>query len=162
MGAKNKEMSEQTYELDMTPMIDCTFNLLIFFLCNINFKLLEGKIPAYLPKDVGVNATPIDKQLEKIEIHLYRKKASGGDAIDKKTDWTWTDNQIEIRVQGKKMANLKEFYNTIKKVHEANKEAKATFYPGPGTLYIDSVKVINECLRAKFTDITFAGTPMDS
>jgi len=155
---KNKEMSTQTFELDMTPMIDCTFNLLIFFLCNINFKLLEGKIPAYLPKDVGVNATPIDKQLEKIEIQLYRKKME----VDKKSEWTWADSQIEIRVQGKRMSGLKEFYNTIKKVHEANKEAKATFYPAPGTLYIDSVKVINECLRAKFTDITFAGTPMDS
>jgi len=158
MGRSNREESQRTFVMDMTPMIDCTFNLLIFFLCNINFKLLEGKIPAYLPKDVGVNATPIDTQLEKIEIHIYRGKT----AIDKTTDWTWDEKQIEIRVQGKKMAGLKEFHDTIKKVHDANKEAKATFYPGPGTLYIDAVKVINECLRAKFTDITFAGTPMDS
>ncbi len=158
MGAKNKEMAESTFELDMTPMIDCVFNLLIFFLCNINFKLLEGKIPAYLPKDVGVNATPIDKQLEKIEIQITR----GNQTIDKKTPWVWTEGQITIRVQSKKMAGLKEFYETISKVHAANPEAKATLYPGKGTLYIDAVKVINECLRARFTDITFAGTPMDS
>lgn len=158
MGAKNKEMAEQQFVLDMTPMIDCVFNLLIFFLCNINFKLLEGKIPAYLPKDVGVNTTPIDKQLEKIEIHINRQAAPN--VKDQK--WTWNENQISILVQGKRCKSLEEFYNTIKRVHEANKEAKATFYPGKGTLYIDSVKVNNECLKANFADITFAGTPMDS
>ena len=158
MGSKNKEMSEQTFVLDMTPMIDCTFNLLIFFLCNINFKLLEGKIPAYLPKDVGVNTSPITKELEKIEIYIQRGAAPNV----KDKNWVWHENQIDIRVQGKKMAGLQDFYNTIKRVHEANKEAKATLYPRKQTLYIDCVKVINECLRANFVDITFAGTPMDS
>jgi biopolymer transport protein ExbD len=157
MGSKNKEQAESTFQLDMTPMIDCTFNLLIFFLCNINFKLLEGKIPAYLPKDVGVNASPVDKQLEKIEIHIRRHAAP-----NVKEKWVWHENQIDIRVQGKKLAGLADFYATIVGVHKANPEAKATLYPGKGTLYIDCVKVINECLRANFVDITFAGTPMDS
>ena len=65
----NEEATKET-KMEMTPMIDVTFLLLIFFLCTIKFKILEGKIPAYLPKDVGVNTTPIDKQLEKIEIDL--------------------------------------------------------------------------------------------
>ncbi|MBM4014016.1 MAG: hypothetical protein FJ293_03505 [Planctomycetes bacterium] len=158
MSSKNKEQSEAVFVLDMTPMIDCTFNLLIFFLCNINFKLLEGKIPAYLPKDVGVNASPVDKQLEKIEIHIRR----GSAPAVKDSKWVWHENQIDIRVQGKKLAGLQDFYTTILGVHKANPEAKATLYPGKGTLYIDCVKVINECLRANFVDITFAGTPMDS
>ena len=38
---------------DLTPMIDVTFLLLIFFLCSIQFKVLEGKLSTYLPKDVG-------------------------------------------------------------------------------------------------------------
>ncbi|MDF1837417.1 MAG: biopolymer transporter ExbD, partial [Planctomycetota bacterium] len=40
--------------MDMTPMIDVTFLLLIFFMCTLKFKVLEGKLTAYLPKDVGV------------------------------------------------------------------------------------------------------------
>lgn len=155
---KFKEMVEEESKTDMTPMIDCTFNLLIFFLCNINFKLLEGKIPAYLPKDVGVNATPVDKQLEKIEIHIERNMTPD----TKNANWKWEESQISINVQGRRMKGLEDFYYTIKKVHEANKDAKATFYPGRGSLYIDAVKVVNECLRANFLDITFAGTPMDS
>ena len=42
-------------KMDMTPMIDVVFQLMIFFMCTIKFKTLEGKLTAYLPKDVGVN-----------------------------------------------------------------------------------------------------------
>ena len=50
-------------QLDMTPMIDVTFLLLIFFLC-MEFKTLEGKLPMNLPKDVGScpkEAQPIER-----------------------------------------------------------------------------------------------------
>ena len=50
-----KELIDDECELQMTPMIDVVFLLLIFFLCTIKFKTLEGKLAAYLPKDVGVN-----------------------------------------------------------------------------------------------------------
>ena len=37
-------------------MIDVVFLLLIFFICTMKFKVLEGKLATVLPKDVGVNA----------------------------------------------------------------------------------------------------------
>ena len=43
--------AEEEAEGDMTPMIDAVFLLIIFFLC-IDFKTLEAKLPAYLPKDI--------------------------------------------------------------------------------------------------------------
>ena len=61
MAKKKKKESElarfskETCDLPMTPMIDVTFLLLIFFMCTLKFKTLEGKLAAYLPKDVGVN-----------------------------------------------------------------------------------------------------------
>ena len=155
-----KAEARKETKMEMTPMIDVTFLLLIFFLCTIKFKILEGKIPAYLPKDVGVNATPIDKQLEKIDIDVKRIDTSIDTKEDKK--WVWTENQIEIRVQGRKMKGLDEFYKIIKKAHENNPDAKATLYPNDAALYIDCVKVVNECLRARFLQITFGGTRLDS
>jgi biopolymer transport protein ExbD len=153
VGRKNREAAESTFEPDMTPMIDVTFNLLIFFLCNVHFKLLEGKIPAYLPRDVGVNTVPVDRQVEKVEIQVARRDTS----IDRRTAWVWDESQIEIRVQGRRMSGLRELHDTIRKLREADPEAKATLRPAPGTLYIDSVKVVNECLRAKLVNLTFAG-----
>ncbi|MFH2001159.1 MAG: biopolymer transporter ExbD, partial [Planctomycetota bacterium] len=67
-GDMSKRAATEEVEIQMTPMIDVTFLLLIFFLCSIKFKLLDGKMQTYLPKDVGVNSTPIEDELEKIEV----------------------------------------------------------------------------------------------
>ena len=153
-----KEAATEKTKMEMTPMIDVTFLLLIFFLCTIKFKILEGKIPAYLPKDVGVNTTPIDKQLEKIEIHIRRTETV--DVDDKM--WEWNENQLNVSIGPRACKGLRDFHDIIKRTHETNPEAKATIYPYAGVLYIDAVKVVNECLRAEFVDITFAGAPKDS
>lgn len=157
MSLKETNEIKET-EMEMTPMIDVTFLLLIFFLCTIKFKILEGKIPAYLPKDIGVNTTPVDKQLEKIEIFIQRAKTV--DVEDKA--WVWNENQIQIKIGPRVLSGLKEFHDLVKSVHQQQPDAKATIYPGKGTLYIDSVKVVNECLRADFVDITFGGVPKDA
>ncbi|MCR4315347.1 MAG: biopolymer transporter ExbD [Planctomycetes bacterium] len=39
-------------KMDMTPMIDVTFLLLVFFLCATKFKQLERRLDAFIPKDV--------------------------------------------------------------------------------------------------------------
>ena len=36
--------THEPVETDMTPMIDVTFQLIIFFICTIKFKTLEGKL----------------------------------------------------------------------------------------------------------------------
>ncbi len=154
--ARKQEIEET--KMEMTPMIDVTFLLLIFFVCTIKFKILEGKIPAYLPKDVGVNTTPVDKQLEKIEIFINRVKPV--DTEDR--NWIWREDQITIHIGPRKMKGLAEFHETVKRMHQSNAEAKATLFPGKGSLYIDSVKVVNECLRADFSELTFGGAPPDA
>jgi hypothetical protein len=38
---------------DMTPMIDCVFLLLIFFMCATKFRMPEGALTSWLPRDHG-------------------------------------------------------------------------------------------------------------
>src|SRR5687767_12908140 len=72
---------------DMTPMIDVVFQLLIFFMLTIKFKVLEGKLAAYLPKDVGVNTTQAEPK-EKIEIRLkVLKEGTKMDPHDPSKPW---------------------------------------------------------------------------
>ncbi|MFC1587195.1 ExbD/TolR family protein [Planctomycetota bacterium] len=40
-------------EMNMTPMIDVVFLLLIFFMCAAKFKTLESKLETRLPRDIG-------------------------------------------------------------------------------------------------------------
>jgi biopolymer transport protein ExbD len=56
-------------DLSMTPMIDVTFLLLIFFMVACKFKTFEAKLNAYMPRhgrdnfDVTQPAVPIDLKL---------------------------------------------------------------------------------------------------
>ncbi len=67
----NREVSRREIPLQMTPMIDVTFQLLVFFLCTLRFQTLEGKLGAHLPRDVGSGpavAGPLDKVGVRIDI----------------------------------------------------------------------------------------------
>jgi biopolymer transport protein ExbD len=146
-GNRSKEAATEEVEMQMTPMIDVTFLLLIFFLCSIKFKLLDGKLAAYLPRDVGVNATPIDVELLKIDIRMEVSKS--------------TSDGFLVTVNDEKKNFPQEFYRSVKSLHERAPELKATIYPGTDIEYGHVVKVVNECLRANLTEITFGGTVLD-
>jgi biopolymer transport protein ExbD len=146
-GNKSKEAATEEVEMQMTPMIDVTFLLLIFFLCSIKFKLLDGKMQTYLPRDVGVNSTPMEVEIEKIEIYMiYKKSATLG---------------FDMTVNGEKMRDLNHLYQKVKNLHLRAPDLKATIYPKKLVEYGMVVKVVNECLRADLEQITFGGTPED-
>ena len=50
---KSQDKVEDTPSLAMTPMIDITFLLLIFFMLACKFRTIEGKLKAFLPKGQG-------------------------------------------------------------------------------------------------------------
>jgi biopolymer transport protein ExbD len=146
-GNASKEAATEEVKMQMTPMIDVTFLLLIFFLCSIKFKLLDGKMQTYLPKDLGVNTSPMLIELEKIDVNLrLSKKSPLGFTID---------------INGKPMKNLEDFYRTVKGFRNQAPDLKTTIYPYKGVTYGQVIKVVNECLRAEMTQITFGGTPLD-
>ena len=63
------KMAAEKADMDMTPMIDVTFLLLIFFMCTLHFKTLEGMLQSYLPKDQGMQKTnPVRDPQEPITI----------------------------------------------------------------------------------------------
>ena len=139
--------AREEVEMQMTPMIDVTFLLLIFFMCSIKFKLLDGKMAAYLPRDVGVNATPAEEMLEKIDINVK---------VDKNDP-----KGFKLDINRKEMRTLNQFYEQIKAYRNNDADAKATIYAFQGTEYGHVIQVVNECLRARMTEITFGGVPLD-
>lgn len=46
---------------DTTPMIDVVFLMIVFFVC-IDFRVLEAKLPAFLPKDQGIGNAIVPPQ----------------------------------------------------------------------------------------------------
>ncbi len=176
----NKAIEEATEEIkmEMTPMIDVTFLLLIFFLCSIKFKVLEGKLQTYLPKDVGVNTTPQQKMLEKVDVRIYRtltREKLDLEQIANYRKWYdaggWKEDQVELYFQGKKLAGLKELKKQLEDLRERipppedpeeEDTLKMNLEAMKGCIYEDIVKVVDVALAAKFTSITFRGIEADA
>ncbi|MCC7171432.1 MAG: biopolymer transporter ExbD [Planctomycetes bacterium] len=176
MGAKDEALAET--KMDMTPMIDVTFQLIIFFMCNIKFKMLEGKLQTYLPKDVGVNTTPQDKVLEKVDVRIIRKvtkKELDLDNIDRYREWSsaggTTMDQVQILLQGAPVKDLKSLQAQLNEIRrkipaptdpKEEDSIKMNLEPMAGVLYEDVVQVVDIALGAKFTSLTFRGIELDA
>ena len=148
---------------DMTPMIDVTFQLLIFFMLTIKFKTLEGKLAAYLPKDVGVNTSPAVPK-EKIEIKL--KVEQEGSKRDPLADRPWSgegpyrygaDRVVVYSIGPKSTRSLEEVKRRLRDLYNQDPERPATIDPYPGTVYDDVINVLDVAIEAGYTDITFVG-----
>ncbi|MBI2932472.1 MAG: biopolymer transporter ExbD [Planctomycetes bacterium] len=72
MKAKSRlPREEKPGELNMTPMIDVVFQLLIFFMLSMRFRAIEGKLITTLPQDKGLqSSTVLSPELEEVRIIL--------------------------------------------------------------------------------------------
>ncbi|RMG19017.1 MAG: biopolymer transporter ExbD [Planctomycetota bacterium] len=74
---KGSRFGSEELELDMTPMIDIVFNLLIFFMCATKFRSQEGMIEAFLPKNRGQGSGTPQIDLNEVRIKLLWYDRSG-------------------------------------------------------------------------------------
>ena len=70
---KTQQPGEET-EMDLMPMIDIIFQLLIFFLLSAKFIAFEGQLQAFLPKDKGLAATSPTMDLASINLFMTWNK----------------------------------------------------------------------------------------
>ena len=173
-----QDLNDEECKLEMTPMIDVTFLLLIFFMLTLKFKTLEGKLSAYLPKDVGVNSTDAEP-IEKVEI-LVRVRVKGlkltpdflpYDDPTGESRFIWNRDPalgqkrvLEYSVMNKKTNELEELGKTLKRIHierermmPDGKKVPATIDARYGTVYGDVVPVLDAAINAGLTDITLVG-----
>ena len=61
-------------ELNMTPMIDIVFQLIIFFLLSLKFKTIDRRIESMLPDDRGTAIRPaFPEDEQKIKLKVFRR-----------------------------------------------------------------------------------------
>ena len=166
------EINDEEEGLSMTSMIDVTFLLLIFFMCTIKFKTLEGKLSAYLPKDVGVNSSDAEPILKvEIELRVVEEGVKLQPEKGKPATQPWTGEgryvfapgtrQIMYVVGPKKYTDLNELGKRLSKLHEEDDERPATISARRGVVYGDVVPVLDAAIEAEFTEVTFVGAPVE-
>ena len=170
MGSQLQKIAEEESKLDMTSMIDVTFLLLIFFMCTLKFKTLEGKLAAYLPKDVGVNSSD-DPPIEKVEVTLTvleegTKLKPQRDPNATPIAWDGTpgtryiygdDRIVQYAIGPRKTRDLKEVQDVLNQLHLADPKRPATIDARKGIVYEDVVHVLDAAMNADFSEVTFVG-----
>jgi biopolymer transport protein ExbD len=171
MESLKKELSAPL-EMNMTPMIDVSFLLIIFFIC-LPMKLLEGKIQAFLPTDKGINPTPTEPPLEiKVSVHIV---ARGEQAMlyppqrpDKQDDGIPREMKnvptlFRFKIGDDETADLRKVYDYIKQAYTAVKDtpnAKITgeIKAGHKVPHKFVVAVLNKFAEAGMEKVDFYGT----
>jgi len=158
-------------------MIDVTFLLLIFFMCSMQFKTVEQKLDANLPKNEGQN--PLPKKVEQpteIRVKIYWANSQGQVIYNNKMAFPadWPGVRVPLSIAGAHIAmkvnrlpiqstpaggpNLSELARTLKDLVSRNPmpvvlDARASV---PFRFVIGA---LDACARANATDVKFQSPP---
>jgi biopolymer transport protein ExbD len=157
----------------MTPMIDVTFLLLIFFIVTLKFKILEGRLDAALPKDRGTSTSEAE-EIDKIDILI--KVAEPGELIDEEGAnglLLYQGREIKVQIGEKKfrynpfaivnaedpVPELTTFLQALLDSPEYSvDETPVSLDARKGVVYGDIVVLLDVVIREKFQKVSFAGT----
>jgi len=167
MGKKKKKFEE--IKPDMTPMIDVTFLLLIFFIVTLKFKVLEGRLDAALPKDRGTSTSDAE-EIEKLDILMF--VAEPGELTqdpESKYLKVFTGRRIRIEIGAKKWYYdpfnidnaedpLPELSKFLRHPDWDKEETPVSLDARKGIVYGDVVVILDVIIREKFQKVSFAGT----
>ena len=170
------EEAQEEVKWDMTPMIDTVFLMIIFFVC-IDFKVLESKLQAYLPKDSGITAA-IAEPREQLPVRIYVESPgvpeypSGGaaglaDGTKRPHRFVLKDHRVRWEVGPKPLYSVQELTAELKRVAldpgsqvpdpdtGGRKLLGCVIEAEPGTYYDDVAKTVDACNEAGFREISF-------
>ncbi len=157
-------------DIDMTPMIDVTFLLLIFFMCTLKFKTLEGKLSAFLPKDFGA-FNGLSEHRGRIEIRMdvvnpgnklrpgpRSAQYSPADEAQRARFVYDESRVVTYRIGAKRTTNLMEVQRMLRAIYAQDPTCRTTIDPRQGIITSDVVSLLDVALDIGFTDITFVGS----
>lgn len=130
-------------KMDMTPMIDCVFLLLVFFMVGSTLHRQEADISFSLPglADQSEEVAIPDEQI--IEIYADGSVVLNDLVFDKPTS--------------SELPELIETLKRFKATADANKtESMITIAPAPEVKQQRVVDVLNACAEAKIANVSFA------
>ena len=163
--AKPAPYEEENLGLNMTPMIDIVFQLIVFFMLNLKFKAVDHRIDTALPKDRGIQATPtIVDEIPSVKVLLFRineedaknayTKIKIGNSWERATPkGQWTEDPENNRaLQAKRDAVFSELASQIKGMFATNKELKgeieAPLPKGQAVPHADIMSVLDSFIAA--------------
>lgn len=143
-----REQPKPKMQPPLTPMIDVTFQLLLFFIVTFSFREAEGQIPGSLPAEGTMGlATPIDMIERPIIVYLRPTGSRREDVI------------YEIGDHSTAMSNAKELYEQlINRRAQFGTKVIVQIEPRGDVRWQFVVDAFNQATRAKFETIGFSSS----
>jgi biopolymer transport protein ExbD len=149
MSRSRPKRDVEEAKMDMTPIIDVVFNLLIFFMLTMNFPKEEGLLLAYLPKDQGLSQSQVQqKELEEIRVSIS-KASKEAKAVIRIGNTTVPDPEIDSTP----------LISRLKGLMGSNSETPVIIDPSRLAEFKYVIYVLNACKTAGVREIKFAGKP---
>jgi biopolymer transport protein ExbD len=128
--------------MDLTPVIDMSFLLVVFFIC-LPFKSLDAKLAAYLPTNRGIRET-LQPEV-KVDVRVVISEEGAG---------------ARYRIDGETTRDLEVLLRRIEAAKGTKLEVRGRIQAGAKvpTKYV--VAVLNQFAAASVTDVEFFGTPI--
>jgi biopolymer transport protein ExbD len=136
----------QPVETDLTSMIDVVFLLIVFFLCTLSFRVLDGRLDGRLPKDRGTAASASATMFEALDLAVLRDGSRPAG--------------LAVRVQGTRTMDVDSLPAVVAGFVAATPEPRARVSTGPGVTYGDVVSVLDACLAGGLVELTFAAAAL--
>jgi biopolymer transport protein ExbD len=130
----------------LTPMIDVTFQLLLFFLLTFTFREAEGLIPGTLPKgDVGVASLTDQPSV------YIRVRPAPGDPMGA---------VFEVKGESRQFRQAGELYTVLesRKAASGSERTPVIIEPRGDVLWEHVVNAFNQAVRARYVKIGFASS----
>ena len=150
--------------LNMTPMIDIVFQLILFFLFSLRFKSQDWRIETMLPKNVGPSPTWVldeTKRLRATVIRLDHEHPDRARTVVKVGGHEWTLPPVTAPVASRD-ASLREISAALGNLRFAPDTHGQIDVPPPKGFAVphgDVVLVLDAFLLAEFKEVDFQGTP---
>ena len=160
--AKKKSAVEEEAEMNMTPMIDVTFQLLIFFIITLKFKTLEKKLLSHLPTDLGLNTS--SEEIDENFVTVKLRQPPAAEYPNRKwraanlTRFYFNDEKFEgtqSEIFQKFKTRLQAFRNDLSP--KEREEARGKIDAGKGVPHGQVVTILDIFSSVGFKSVTFVG-----
>jgi len=133
-------------KMQLVPMIDIVFQLLVFFFLGTHFRVPEGELDAYLPTGQGREPGPIDE----IRVMLRVSQAGVGNAE--------VPPSVVVDKQACSMANLEARLQRLASDRRVRERVPVVIEAEPRVAYRWVIETLNLCRRAEFSKVSFAAS----
>jgi biopolymer transport protein ExbD len=134
--------SGSEFSVQMTPLIDVIFLLMIFFVMTMKFQELEGVIKSRLPEKGDQSFSEYQKDWETVRIHLATE-----------------NGRFTIYLQERIVYSQEALLSYLNRLPP---QIMIVIEPEAKVLYKHVIGVYNTCLKSKKSNIVFSARPYES